>query len=195
MMRKRAGFTLIELLIALAILALVSTLGYRAVASLTDSEAKLAAEGAYWRNLDAFFARLEADARAAVGREARIGVRTEVAWIGSVNDAGDADLKFSRAGPEFTVESGSGGQRIGYRLRNGMVEVLYWPYLDQPATVAPQPYALIAGITRFRVGYLDALGTWRDRWPVLGEPAIPRAIKVALTLGDGQVIERWLALR
>jgi general secretion pathway protein J len=195
MMRKRAGFTLIELLIALAILALVSTLAYRAVASLTDSEAKLAAEGVYWRNLDAFFARLEADARAAVGREARTGARTEVAWIGGVNDAGDADLKFSRAGPEFTVEPGSAGQRIGYRLRNGAVEVLYWPYLDQPATVAPQPYALVAGITRFRVSYLDVLGIWRDRWPALGEPAIPRAIKVALTLADGQVIERWLALR
>lgn len=195
MMRKGAGFTLIELLIALAILALVSTLAYRAVASLTDSEAKLAAEGVYWRNLDAFFARLEADARAAVGRDVRVGPRTEIAWIGSVDDAGDADVKFSRAGPEFTVESGSGGQRIGYRLRNGAVEVLYWPYLDQPATVAPQPYALVTGITRFRVSYLDAVGTWRDRWPSLGEPAVPRALRVALTLGDGQVIERWLTLR
>jgi type II secretion system protein J len=98
-------------------------------------------------------------------------------------------------GPEFTIESGSGGQRIGYRLRNGAVEVQYWPYLDQPAAVAPQSFALVTGITRFRVTYLDALGAWRDRWPALGEPAIPRALKVALTLGDGQVIERWLALR
>ena len=194
-MRLRAGFTLIEMLIALAILALVSTLAYRAVASLTDSEAQLAAEGVYWRTLDAFFARLEGDARAAVGREARVGVRSEPAWIGGINDAGDAELKVSRAGPEFTIESGSGGQRIGYRLRNGVVEVQYWPYLDQPATVAPQSYALVTGITRFRVTYLAALGTWRDRWPALGEPAIPRALRVALTLGDGQVIERWLTLR
>ena len=115
MTRPRAGFTLIELLIALAILAVVSTLAYRAVASLTDSEAKLAAEGLYWRNLDAFFARLEADARGAVGRDVRTGARTEAAWIGSVTGAGDAELRFSRAGPEFAMESGSGGQRIGYR--------------------------------------------------------------------------------
>ena len=195
MRRTRSGFTLIELLIALAILAVVSTLSYRAVASLTDSEAKLAAEGVYWRNLDAFFARLEADARAAVPHDARTGARSEAAWIGSVSDGGDAELRFSRAGPEFTVEPGSGGQRIGYRLRDGAIQVLYWPYLDQPATVAPQPYALVGGITRFRVGYLDAKGAWRDRWPTVGEPAIPRALKVALTLGDGQVIERWLALR
>jgi general secretion pathway protein J len=194
-MRSRAGFTLIELLIALAILALVSTLAYRAVASLTDSEAKLAAEGVYWRNLDGLFARLEADARAAVAREARTGARSEAAWVSNVNDAGDAELRFSRAGPEFVIESGSAGQRIGYRLRNGAVEVLYWPYLDQPATVVPQAYALVDGITRFRVSYLDSTGAWRDRWPALGEPPIPRALKVALTLGDGQAVERWIALR
>jgi len=148
MMRSRDGFTLIELLIALAILALVSTLAYRAVASLTDSEAKLAAEGVYWRNFDSFFARLEADARAAVARDARTGTRTEAAWIGSLDDAGDAELRFSRAGSEFVVESGSAGQRIGYRLRNGALEVLYWPYLDQPTTVVPEAYALVDGITR-----------------------------------------------
>jgi len=142
MMDRRAGFTLIELLIALAILALVATLGYRAVASLTDSEAQLAAEGVHWRNLDAFFARLEADARAAVPREVRTGARVEPPWVGGAAESGDAELRFSRAGPEFSAESGSAGQRIGYRLRNGAVEVMYWPYLDQPATVIPQPYAL-----------------------------------------------------
>ena len=35
MTARRGGFTLIELLIALAILALVAALGYRALASLT----------------------------------------------------------------------------------------------------------------------------------------------------------------
>jgi type II secretion system protein J len=104
-------------------------------------------------------------------------------------------MRFSRAGPEFTLESGSGGQRIGYRLRNGAVEVLYWPYLDQPASVPPQAYALMDSVTRFRITYLDARGAWRDRWPALGEPAIPRAIRVALTLSGGEVVERWLALR
>ena len=52
--RERAGrgFTLIELLIALAIMAMLSVLGYRALASLTDSEAQLSAEAQRWRSLD-----------------------------------------------------------------------------------------------------------------------------------------------
>jgi general secretion pathway protein J len=195
MIRRSAGFTLIELLIALAILALVATLGYRALAALTDGESRLAAESTYWRNLDALFARIEADARAALPRDVRTGAGIEPAWIGAIGTAGDAELRFSRAGPEFSLEAGSAGQRLGYRLRGGAIEVLYWPYLDQPAAAAPEAYALADGVTRFRVTYLDGRGGWRDRWPVLGEPAIPRAIRVALTLGSGEVVERWLALR
>jgi general secretion pathway protein J len=195
MKRRRAGFTLIELLIALAILALLAALGYRALASLTESEAKLTAEAIHWRQLDAFFARIEADARGALPRDGRTGAGSEPAWIGGVDASGDAQLRFSRAGPEFAAEPGSGGQRIGYRLREGAVEVLYWPFLDQPETVVPEAHALQRGVARFHVAYLDTRGIWRERWPVLGEPAVPRAIRVGLTLANGEGIERWLALR
>jgi general secretion pathway protein J len=68
MTARRAGFTLVELLVALAILALVSVLAYRAVAALTTSEAQLSAEALKWRNLDGLFARLEADMRVALPR-------------------------------------------------------------------------------------------------------------------------------
>jgi general secretion pathway protein J len=195
MKRHRAGFTLIELLIALGILGLVAVLGYRALAALTESEAKLAAEAAHWGALDALFARLEADARAALPRDVRTERGAEAAWVGDIDKAGDATLRFSRAGPEFAAEPGSAGQRIGYRLHNGAVEVLYWPFLDQPSTAVPEAYALIGDVAAFRVAYLDARGAWRERWPALGESAIPRAIRVELTLAGGEVIERWLALR
>jgi general secretion pathway protein J len=195
MTHKRAGFTLIEVVIALAILALLSVLAYRALAALTDSEAQLTAEAAHWRDLDAMFARLEADVREALPRAVRTGERSEPAWIGEVGADGNAQLRFSRAGPEFALEPGSGGQRIGYRLRNGAVEVLYWPRLDQSPAIVPQAYALVSGVAQLRVAYLDARGGWRDRWPALGEPEVPRAIRVSITLAGGDVIERWITLR
>jgi general secretion pathway protein J len=190
-----AGFTLIELLIALAILGLVAVLSYRALSSLTDSEAKLTAEAQHWRSLDALFARLEADIRGALPRDVRTGSGAEPAWVGVVDTDGNAELRFSRAGPEFSIESGSGGQRIGYRIRNHAVEVLYWAHLDQPAAASPAAYALVGDVAQMQIAYLDARGGWRDRWPMLGETAVPRGMRVLLTLADGAVIERVLALR
>jgi general secretion pathway protein J len=189
------GFTLLELLIALAILAMLSVLGYRATASLADSEVRLTAETARWRALDALFVRLEADLRKAQPRGARTAAGLEPAWLGAVDAEGNSDLRFSRAGPEFTFEAGSAGQRLGYRLRNSAVEVLYWPYLDIAPGSLPAAYALADGITRFRVEYLDSRGATHERWPVAGEPALPRAVRVTLTLAGGETVERWLVLQ
>jgi general secretion pathway protein J len=191
----RAGFTLIEILIALSILALIALLGYRATSSLAQSEARLAEESARWRTLDAMFARLEADMRAAVPRPARSGNSTEPAWVGDTDAGGNATIRFSRAGGEPGNEPGIAGQRIGYRLVNGAIEVAYWSHFDQPGDAAPTVFALAGGIASFGVTYLDSQGAWRDRWPSLGEPALPRALRVVLTQDDGTSVERWLALR
>jgi general secretion pathway protein J len=192
---RNGGFTLIEILIALAILALVGVLGYRAVSSLTDSEARLAAESERWRGLDALFARLESDMRATEPRDVRVGNATEPAWAARADAFGNAEIRLARAGPEFVLEPGSAGQRIGYRLRDGAIEVLYWPHLDEPAGVEPVAYALADRIARFDVGYLDGHGEWHDHWPLLGEDAVPRAVRIVLTLDDGATVERWITLR
>jgi type II secretion system protein J len=107
---------------------------------------------------------------------------------------GNVTVVFTRAGPVAFDEPGVGGQRVGYRLRDGRVEVEYWPALDHPPTVEPQTYALIDGVARFRILQLTDDGQWSDRWPVDGSRVIPRAVRVEITLVDGSVIERWLAL-
>jgi general secretion pathway protein J len=189
------GFTLVELLIALAILALLAVLGYRGTSALADSEARLSAEAARWRALDAVFARLEADLRAAQPRPVRTTGGTEPALLATRDAAGNADLRISRAGPEFAAEPGSAGQRIGYRFVDRAIEVLYWPRLDQPAAVAPAAYTLLANVAAFEIAYLDGRGNWLDRWPVWGEAPVPRAARVAITLDGGEVVDRWIALR
>lgn len=197
--KPRRGFTLLEVLIAIAIVAVIAVLGYRALAALSDAETRLAAEATRWRTLDLFFARLEGDMRQAVPRSARLGATREVPWLGFMTDSGgndgDSALAFSRAGPEFDIEPGSAGQRLGYRLRNGTVEVLYWPSYDRPQDAQPTSYALLPDVARFRLTYLARDNAWVDRWPVAGEADLPRAVRVQLTLSSGETIERWLALR
>jgi general secretion pathway protein J len=189
------GFTLVEVLIALSILALISVLGYRAVAALTASETQLTAESTRWRTLDALLARLDGDLHAAQPRPVRNGSGTEPGFVGSVDAAGESELRFSRAGSEFAFDPGSAGQRLGYRLHDRAVEVLYWPHLDQPASVAPTAYALAPEIAHLQLRYLDDAGLWSDRWPVGAATIVPRAVRVELTLASGATIERWIALR
>jgi general secretion pathway protein J len=196
---QRRGFTLLEVLIAVAIVAVIALLGYRALAALSEAETRLAAEATRWRTLDLFFARLEGDMRQAVPRPARSGAVREAPWVGLVTDSGadgsDSTLAFSRAGPEFNIEPGSAGQRLGYRLRNGAVEVLYWPSYDRPRDAQATSYALLADVARFRLTYLARNNAWIDSWPIAGDTDLPRAVRVQLTLSSGETIERWLALR
>lgn len=197
--KPRRGFTLIEVLIAVAIVAVIATLGYRALASLSDAETRLTAEATRWRALDLFFARLEGDMRQAVPRPARSGSTREAPWLGfittSATSAGDSALVFSRAGPEFDLEPGSAGQRLGYRLRDGTVEVLYWSGYDHPQDAQAAGYALLAGVARFRLSYLAGNDAWVDTWPIGGDTDLPRAVRVQVTLSSGEAIERLLALR
>ena len=196
---RRRGFTLLEVLIAVAIVAVIALLGYRALAALSDAETRLAAEATQWRTLDLFFARLEGDMRQAVPRSARSGATREAPWLGimthSEGSDGDSELAFSRAGPEFNIEPGSAGQRLGYRLRDGSVEVLYWSSYDRPQDAPAASYALLPDVARFRLTYLTRDNAWINNWPVVGDADLPRAVRVQLTLSSGETIERWLALR
>jgi general secretion pathway protein J len=194
--RRAGGFTLVEALVAVAILAIVATIAWRATAAMTDSEARLASESARWRRLDALMTRMEADMRKAIPRSVRHGSVVEPAWLAvPIDAAGNTTLVFTRAGPDAIDEPDSGGQRIGYRLRDGRIELLYWPRLDNVATRDPATYALVDGITRFRVLQLGADARWTERWPPSGVDGIPRGVRVDVELADGSVIERWLALQ
>jgi general secretion pathway protein J len=190
------GFTLVEALVAIAILALVALLAWRATAAMTDAEERLSVESTRWQRLDALLARFEADLREAIPRPVRHGVQVEPAWLAAPDDsAGNTSLTFTRAGPDALDEPGSGGQRVGYRLRDGRIEVLYWQRLDNPPTATPASYALVDGVARFRVLQLTADDRWTDRWPLPGATPIPRGVRIEIGLADGSVIERWLALQ
>jgi general secretion pathway protein J len=192
---RQQGFTLIEVLLALAIVAVIALLGYRALSALSESETRLTAEAARWRTLDLFFARLEGDLRQAMPRPARLGEARAPAWLGAADALGNGALEFSRAGPEITLEPGSAGQRLAYRFNNGTIEVLYWAGYDRPREAQPTAYPLVSDVARFRLSYLASSGTWVEAWPFGREADLPRAVKVELTLASGEVIERWLALR
>jgi general secretion pathway protein J len=191
---KTRGFTLVEALLALAIFGVIAVLSYRATAAMSEGEASLSAEAQRWRTLESLFTRFEADIRQAIPRGARAGAQREAAWMGTSFD-GHAALAFTRSGSEFVIEPGASGQRLGYRLNGSTLELAYWPAIDHDEISKPTIYPLVAGVTGFDLQYLTRSGAWRDRWPLLGEEDLPRAVKLALTFDDGTRVDRLFTLR
>ena len=189
-----AGFTLIEVLVALALLALTAVLAWQATSALVDGELRLSDEARRWRSLDLAFARIEGDLRQSLPRAVRTPSGKEPAWLAATESNGASAIVFTRAGPEFDAEPGAAGQRIGYRIRDAALEVVYWPTLDRSRDESVA-YRLVDGVAGFRVEHLASTGQWVAAWPHFGEPSLPRAVRVLLTLASGEAIERWFALQ
>ena len=188
------GFTLIEVLVALAVLAVFATFAWHATASLVEGEARLVSEARRWQTLDAMYARIEADVRAAVPRAVRVPGGREHAWAGGVDANGQSAFAFTRAGGD-PAEPGAEGVRLAYRLNGGTAEIVYWPRLDRGTGGEPVAYAIADGIARLDVRYADDDGEWTDRWPPDRREGLPRALVVAVTLADGARLERFIVLR
>ena len=189
-----AGFTLVEILVALAVLAVLASFAWRATSALVDGEARLAAEAKRWQSVDALFARIEGDAAAAIPRPVRVPGGREAAWIGTIDANGQSGFAFTRAGSEAEGPAALPA-RIAWRLAGSVVEVAYWPHLDRDAGATPARYAVLDGVARMAVRYADDDGAWSDRWAPQDGRMLPRAIAVALTLADGNRVERVMVLR
>jgi general secretion pathway protein J len=193
------GFTLVEVAVALSIFALLSLLGYRALASLLDAQVQVSNASEHWGRLDRVFARIEGDLRTAVPRPVRFA-GTNLPALQLATDAdGVLRLEFSRAGPEFVADPSSPGQRVAYRFRRataaGALELTYWPGLDVIAADSGRTFLLADGLAELRIRALGRQGTWLDTWPVPGEQALPAAISLAMRGADGQWLERLFVLR
>jgi len=197
--RRARGFTLIELLVALVILALLSVAGYRGLDAVLQTREHLAQETRKWQHLAFFFSRLEQDVAQAIHRpvQDQNGL-TQPEWIGRAVVVADdeAQLAFTRAGTPGESEKMLAPQRIGYRLQQGTIIMLRWPYPDQAPRSEPVRYPLLEEVSEFHLRYLDLNGNWLEQWPPGGQiGTLPMGLEVALKLVSGEQITRVFALQ
>ena len=113
-------------------------LRYRATSSLTDGEARLSAEAQRWRTLEALFTRFEADIRQAIPRSVRAGAAARAGVARHALPTATARSCSRAPARSSSLEPAPAGQRVGYRLRDGTLELAYWPRsIDHEATVKP----------------------------------------------------------
>lgn len=197
--RDLRGFTLIEVLVALSILAVMSFAAYRGLSVLLDARDRVEQENRQWREIALFFSRIENDLDNIVQRPIRIasGLNAPpMAGVPAVQNPDDSPLAFTRGG--YADHDGllSAPQRIGYRLRNGALERVTWPVLDQAPLTQPEGNPVLADIESLEVRYLDPQGQWQTRWPPAGkENELPSAVQIRITPVGGETLERVFALR
>ena len=90
-------------------------------------------------------------------------------------------------------------QRIGYRVKEGRLELLSWPALDQAPRATPSPSTLLENVSRIELRYLDGQNRWQNKWPQLatggGPPeSLPRGVQLVLTMASGASYTRTIAL-
>jgi general secretion pathway protein J len=196
--RSSRGFTLVELLVALVVLTLLSVAGYRALDALLNTREHIAAETRKWQHLEFFFSRMEQDVAQAIHRPITDQAGTVLPeWIGRPVVAADneAQLEFTRAGIPGQSEEMLPPQRIGYRLRQGSIVLLRWPFPDQAPLTEPVSYPLLDGVREFNLRYLELNGNWLNQWPPGQSGMLPMAVEVGLTLTGGEKVVRVFALQ
>ena len=192
---RSAGFTLLEVLVAVGIFALFSAMAYGGLIRILDTRDRLEAERDYWRGLSMSYLQIEDDLAHARSRSVRTpdGVGIRAAFVGQAVDSralGDPSLEFTRGGL-LVIGDGARSdlQRVGYRLRDGTLERLVWPALDQPPVSEPRMASLIEHVEELRVRFYVSPGGWVDVW----QPAIPNSMPAAVELtlkieGRGEIV-------
>ena len=172
---KRNGFTLVEMLIALAIFGMLTAAGVAllSVSARTQETAdRLLAETGEVRRLQAL---LTADMAQAAARIHRDGDgRPQRAFTGAGGDQ-EMLMAFVRRGWSAGDE-GAALQRVGYRLRGGVLERLAFARVDGGggATIVP----LVENVAVARLRYRDDRGEWRDAWDPADGTRLPAAVEL-----------------
>ncbi len=170
------GFTLIELLVVMAILGIVSTVGFTTYGKMTSYWNTLRSRTALERQADSAIENIRKDIGAVVSTKL-----IDARLVGEKSDAGNSVLA-------FPVESETpGGQRTAAIVRyeckteepqSGLMRSLSDPLSSE---LRGAQIGVGTGVTQFIVEYAAADGTWRDTW---NESALPEAVRINMTVVD-----------
>jgi type II secretion system protein J len=175
MTARQRGFTLLELLVALGVLALLASIGWRGLDAILGAQASVQAETRRWSDADRVMQQIGRDLSLAVERPME-------------EPAGE--LVIVRMGEPDAGPTQSGPRRVTYRLRDGALQ-----YVVELASSGSQAGKVLEGVAAFDLRALESDGAWR---PLRREPGpvsgTARAVAAEITLAGGERIWRIFPL-
>ena len=200
MIHRQRAFTLIELLVAMTIFAVLAVISYRALDSLFKTREHLTVQSSRLRDVALLFARLENDFSVVIARRVRNADNQldDALRLSPLSPAAnDASLVFTRSGFSGSVGYSSGPQRMGYRLREGILELVMWPQLDMAPRVLPQAHAALTDVREAKWRAMDRAGNFVSEWRSTGAEGatyFPSALELSITLSSGEQYTRLFTL-
>jgi len=192
--QRQRGFTLIEVLVAMSILAIIGLVSAIVLTQMLDSEEVSKARHEQLSELQFAMLTLDRDVRQMVVRTVRANPeesqRYYVTNDADLIDSDSGGLAFVRAGwsnPDMMLPR-SELQPVVYRVREGVLQRLYRPFVDD-VSGDQSIQNLLSGVESLEVSFLHA-GQESDRWTRPND--LPDVVIVRLELASFGSIERWL---
>ena len=193
---RQRGFSLVELLVAMAVLAVIASVSFRGLGSVLESESRVQTETRRWNEVAAAFAHMGRDLSLAIARPVRDStdrVRPALVIENMADEASD-QLVLTRLGNGAASQGEM--RRIGYRVREGILEYLLWPAVDAAPGTAPSATPILENVAGLQLRALNQSGSWTALWPGgLQANALPRALEAQIVLAGGERVNRVFPLR
>ncbi|PJC85082.1 type II secretion system protein GspJ [Vibrio sp. HA2012] len=192
---KRAvqGFTLIEILVAIAIFAALSISAYQVLNQMQRSNQQSIERTQRLKAIQRALVLMDNDFQQMALRQFRHhGEEPSALLLLAENGLLESDsqgILFTRLGWQNPQQMFPRGEvsKVGYRIRNEMLERVWWRYPDTPAGQEGDVTPLLEDTEALELRFYAA-GSWSEQWNT--ELALPQAVGITLTLKDFGRIEK-----